>query len=331
MKLRMPPFLRAEDDEKVRRGARPEPGPIPGPSSEGDGSREDVRALQRAAGNRMVRRLLGRAPAPEAPRAEATDVSASAAVPAREAGRPLPMGVRRRMEGALGADLGDVRVHTDEGAASEVRRHGAEALAVGRHVAFERGRYRPGTLLGDALLAHELAHTVQQRAGASGGGLGAPGHRLEADANRSALGAVGALWGGAARAMGQAAAGAAPRLRSGTQMQFFFCEGEPTYEAPDYLGVHSRETLKNLNRRLGALKALGPVIAVGTAVTVGFGPPSDPSDTVEAAAHALRGLPAWARAIITEEVGYLYLSHGNDLNAQEREFWDAVLREVGGS
>jgi hypothetical protein len=326
----MPPFLRTEDDDRRDRGRprREGMGP-PASSAELDGGHEDVRALQRAAGNRMVRRLLGRAAAPDAARAEDPAGTEPAAGAERAPGRPLDRGVRGRMERALGADLGDVRVHTDEGAASEVRRHGAEALAVGKHVAFEHGRYRPGTPLGDALLAHELAHTLQQRAGAAGRGVGAPGHRLEADANRSALGAVGALWGGAARAMGQAVAGAGPRLRSGTQMQFFFCESEPTYQAPDYLGEHSRKTLENLNRRLGALKALGPVIAVGTAVTVGFGPPSDPTDTVVAAAQALKGLPAWARAIIVEEVTYLMLEHGNDLNAQEREFWDAVLREVG--
>ena len=46
---------------------------------------------------------------------------------------------------------------------------GARAVTVGEHVAFAPGEYRPGTPVGDALLAHELAHVGQQAdAGAAG-------------------------------------------------------------------------------------------------------------------------------------------------------------------
>jgi hypothetical protein len=38
---------------------------------------------------------------------------------------------------------------------------GAEAFSVGADVAFARGKYRPGTVDGRRLLAHELAHVVQ--------------------------------------------------------------------------------------------------------------------------------------------------------------------------
>lgn len=41
------------------------------------------------------------------------------------------------------------------------------AFTVGSDIAFARGAHRPGTLTGDALIAHELAHVVQQ---ASAGG-----------------------------------------------------------------------------------------------------------------------------------------------------------------
>ena len=41
--------------------------------------------------------------------------------------------------------------------------YGAEALTVGKHIAFRAGRFRPGSEAGDRVLAHELAHVVQQR------------------------------------------------------------------------------------------------------------------------------------------------------------------------
>jgi hypothetical protein len=55
-----------------------------------------------------------------------------------------------------------VRVHTDERAAASARSVDAHAYTVGSHIAFDRGRYAPGTPSGRALIAHELAHVVQQ-------------------------------------------------------------------------------------------------------------------------------------------------------------------------
>ena len=60
-----------------------------------------------------------------------------------------------------------VRLHDDPAAARLTRSLGARALAVGEHVAFGPNEYEPGTPVGDALIAHELAHVVQQ--GAAGG------------------------------------------------------------------------------------------------------------------------------------------------------------------
>jgi hypothetical protein len=73
------------------------------------------------------------------------------------------------MEASFGRSFADVRVHADAKGAVVTDQHAAEALTVGRDVAFAPGRYRPGTASGDHLIAHELAHVVQQ----SGGG----GHR----------------------------------------------------------------------------------------------------------------------------------------------------------
>jgi hypothetical protein len=112
------------------------------------------------------------------------------------AGVPMDAATRGRMEGALGTGLGDVRVHTDAHAASLARGLRARAFAVGEHVAFGAEEYRPGTLYGDALLAHELAHTRQQ-VGATRSAAAGEDPALERDAGAAARGVVEALWAGA--------------------------------------------------------------------------------------------------------------------------------------
>ena len=77
-------------------------------------------------------------------------------------GRPLDGGVRTFMEARFGADFGGVRVHDDARAAESARAVDAHAYAVGSDVVFGAGRYAPGTAAGDRLIAHELAHTLQQ-------------------------------------------------------------------------------------------------------------------------------------------------------------------------
>jgi ribosomal protein S18 acetylase RimI-like enzyme len=76
-------------------------------------------------------------------------------------GRPLPEGVRGKMEAALGADFSNVRVHIGP----QAERIGAIAFTIGSDIYFAPGRYQPETPHGQQLLGHELAHVVQQRAG----------------------------------------------------------------------------------------------------------------------------------------------------------------------
>jgi Domain of unknown function (DUF4157) len=68
----------------------------------------------------------------------------------------------------------------------------ARAYAVGRDVVFASGEYRPGTVSGERLLAHELAHTLQQQpAGGTGAiEIGPPDDRFEREAARVAASAV---------------------------------------------------------------------------------------------------------------------------------------------
>jgi len=138
-------------------------------------------------------------------------------------GRSLDSGVRSRMESAFGMDFSHVRTHTDTTATGLSNRLNARAFTIGEHVAFGAGEYKPGTLFGDALIAHEMAHVVQQ-SGASDSvapmQTGAIGYNnLEKDADESAVGAIASLWTGAKDGLSDIAQNAIPRLRSGLRLQ----------------------------------------------------------------------------------------------------------------
>lgn len=77
-------------------------------------------------------------------------------------GAPLPGGLRADMEHRFGRDFGSVRLHADAAAAGSAREIGAAAYSIGARVVFGAGRYAPHTSSGRALIAHELAHVVQQ-------------------------------------------------------------------------------------------------------------------------------------------------------------------------
>ena len=104
------------------------------------GTNEAILALQGSGGNRAVTELLG-----------------------RRSGRPLNSGTRREMEAKFGANFSDVKVHTNEEAANTAMGESARALTAGRDIVFGKGFYAPSTSAGKRLIAHELAHVVQQR------------------------------------------------------------------------------------------------------------------------------------------------------------------------
>lgn len=76
-------------------------------------------------------------------------------------GRPLDRSTRRSMEARFGYDFSRVRVHDDARAARTAEGIDAAAFTVGEHIALAGGRSGPS---GERLLAHELAHVVQQGA-----------------------------------------------------------------------------------------------------------------------------------------------------------------------
>jgi hypothetical protein len=77
-------------------------------------------------------------------------------------GRPLEPALRQDMESRFGHDFSTVRVHSDAAADQSARDVNAHAYTVGHNIAFGAGRYAPATHGGRRLIAHELAHVMQQ-------------------------------------------------------------------------------------------------------------------------------------------------------------------------
>jgi hypothetical protein len=108
-------------------------------------------------------------------------------------GQPLDEATRTDMEGRLGADFSDVRVHTDPTASDSAKAVGAHAYTVGSDVVFQQGRFDPSSHEGRTTLAHELTHVVQQRSGpvdgtptGDGVRVSDPGDRFERAASDNA-------------------------------------------------------------------------------------------------------------------------------------------------
>ena len=80
-------------------------------------------------------------------------------------GAPLDPAVRAEMETRFGESFADVRIHDDAQAHRSAEQLEAKAYTHGSDVAFSEGRYAPEAPEGKRLLAHELAHVVQQRRG----------------------------------------------------------------------------------------------------------------------------------------------------------------------
>ena len=96
-------------------------------------------------------------------------------------GTPLDAGARQTLEHGFDVDLSAIRVHHGPRADGLARSLGADAFAAGPQIFFRQGAYRPGTEAGLRLLAHEVAHSIQQARDPSGGTPPAPGAELLAD------------------------------------------------------------------------------------------------------------------------------------------------------
>jgi hypothetical protein len=93
------------------------------------------------------------------------------------AGQPLDAATQSFFAARFGHDFANVRVHADAQAAASARSVSALAYTVGSHVVFGDGQFSPGTRAGRQLLAHELAHVVQQTGRSTSAAQAATEHR----------------------------------------------------------------------------------------------------------------------------------------------------------
>jgi hypothetical protein len=106
----------------------------------------------------------------------------------RSPGQLLDPATRAFMEPRFGHDFGAVRVHTDIRAGKSAEAVNALAYTIGRDIVFGPSQYSPGSEIGSRLLAHELAHIVQQQTSniAPHTLIGKSGDRAEQEADKIA-------------------------------------------------------------------------------------------------------------------------------------------------
>ncbi len=174
----------------------------------------------------------------------------------RAPGDPLDAATRDYMENRFSHDFSRVHIHTDNAAGRSAHAVNALAYTVGHDLVFAPGQYAPGTTAGRRLIAHELAHVVQQSAVTASFqpslAVGRADDPAEAEADRAAdrvMSGEHALPGvcGAAPRLRRQAAKAGPQPRTETE------DCEPALQN-DLKAMH-RPALEHLDR---AITSLGP-------------------------------------------------------------------------
>ncbi|MEA5420467.1 DUF4157 domain-containing protein [Spirulina sp. CCNP1310] len=119
----------------------------------GDGSEEEAETVQMKPIVQRQGASAGGAASPELERSIQRE---------RGKGQTLSESLRNPLENAFGADFSGVRIHTDNTADQLNQSIQAKAFTTGQDVFFRQGAYAPESKSGQALLAHELTHTIQQ-------------------------------------------------------------------------------------------------------------------------------------------------------------------------
>ncbi|HUS66475.1 MAG TPA: DUF4157 domain-containing protein, partial [Kofleriaceae bacterium] len=110
---------------------------------------------------------------------------------AQGSGVALPAELRARLERALGVSLAGVRLHDDAASHEAAAAIGARAYATGQDIHFAQGAFAPQDPEGQRLIAHEVAHTVQQKSASAPAvqnklAVSQPGDAAEVEADRVA-------------------------------------------------------------------------------------------------------------------------------------------------
>jgi hypothetical protein len=191
-------------------------------------------------------------------------------------GQSLPH--RSSLESAFGTSLASVQVHSDSLAAQASQAMGAEAFTIGEHI----GLASPSPSLG--LLAHEVAHVVQQRAGAGpASGVGQVGDSFETEAHSAAEAVTrGQPTGFAARYPGSASPSHPVQRRTvqryesgehaiiGVGPQYPFMEKLDILELPNHAKAHPGELVALAGDLYVSIDQIGRLPREETMALIGF-------------------------------------------------------------
>ena len=182
----------------------------------------------------------------------------------RSSGQPLDPGTRAFMEPRFGYDFSRVRVHSDARAAQSAEAVNAQAYTVGSNIVFGANRGGPGN---QRLLAHELAHVVQQ------GGRHAGGSLTVAPANDSAESA-------ADRVASQVLAGGPASKPAKSEGRLQRLGSNPNCNAQDAKDIHQGIWDANswVNKTLTALRTNPLATQTQNALTHNFGSDGTPAN-----------------------------------------------------
>jgi hypothetical protein len=156
-------------------------------------------------------------------------------------GRPLESGLREEMESGFGADFSGVRVHTGSEGQRAARALNATAATYGGDIVFARGAYNPSSADGRRLVAHELAHVVQQSDGRGPAPSPHPNGPTETDAASAASAVV---------------AGGRASVHTRTAPSIARQAAAPA-KTPNVVGRDEAETLQNALAVLDSIKQVG--------------------------------------------------------------------------
>lgn len=157
---------------------------------EGRGEVRSILRPGRAIGDDTALRAWGEVGGPRWLQRSAASSGPTRAVPTivrevvQSPGRPLDTETRAFFEPRFGHDLSRVRIHTDPKSVESAWAVRAHAYTIGRDIVFGSGEFSPRSPVGQRLLAHELAHVIQQGAESTrlGTGVTVPGDAHEREA-----------------------------------------------------------------------------------------------------------------------------------------------------
>ncbi|HEU4731911.1 MAG TPA: DUF4157 domain-containing protein [Kofleriaceae bacterium] len=314
----------------------------------------------RAAGGRqdeLIQRKCARCEEDEVRRKAAGEQVAAGPAPAsvdevvRSPGEPLDGATRAFMEPRFGHDFGRVRVHATERAGQSAHAIDALAYTAGEHIVFAPGQWQPGTARGRQLLAHELAHVVQQR----GRGAGLPGGTAAMSAVSSEASPASAATIDGAAAAREVAPGrptwaqetAQPAATGAAPVVQRKCRGELGAPSPDctpsddpVIGTQFlfRVGCDDLlpGPSTGGAAATDPVTAFATGLRAGTSlrvhgyasVEGDPGRNLDLSCHRANKVAQILRTARPDCPVTEVLKHGAQDRAPAREFWRSVIVEM---